>query len=151
MSMTTSKDLTFVGVMPSGGVPRPARRRRRAALGLAAALALIMGLAACGGDDDDDDATSDTTAADNGGGASNADATLEVTEIAYNDVSAPAGGTLEIVNSSGTQHTFTADDGEFDVTYDADETTTVDVPAEPGEYPFHCEIHPSMTATLTAE
>jgi plastocyanin len=150
--MTTSDDLTFAGEMPSEEAPRRARRRRRAALGLAATLALIVGLAACGGDDDDDDdASSDTTAAADDGGASNADATLEVTEIAYSDVSAPAGGTLEIVNSSGAQHTFTADDGAFDVTYDADETTTVDVPAEPGEYPFHCEIHPSMTATLTAE
>jgi len=25
------------------------------------------------------------------------------------------------------------------------------VPTEPGEYPFHCEIHSSMHATLTVE
>ena len=24
-------------------------------------------------------------------------------------------------------------------------------PIEPGDYPFHCEIHPNMTATLTVE
>jgi plastocyanin len=136
--MTTSHDTT-----------PPARRRVRwAAAPLAAALVLALGLAACGGDDDDD-ATSDTTAADTGGSAGGA--TLKVTEIQYSDVSAPAGGKLTIENTSGAAHTFTADDGEFDVSYGADETVEVDVPAEPGEYPFHCEIHPSMTATLTAE
>lgn len=140
--MTTSDDLTS-----------PARRFRRAAVALPAALALILGLAACGGDDDDDggdDASSDTTA-DGGGASADADATLEITETAYSDVSAPAGGTLAVVNSSGAQHTFTADDGEFDAAVADGETATVDVPAEPGEYAFHCEIHPSMAATLTAE
>jgi plastocyanin len=125
------------------------RARRIAAAAMPAFLTLSLGLAACGGDDDDDDTSSDTTAAD--GGETNADATLDVTETSYSDVSAPAGGTLAIVNETGSQHTFTADDGEFDETYGPDETITVDVPAEPGEYPFHCEIHPSMTATLTAE
>jgi plastocyanin len=120
---------------------------RRIAVTLAA-LGLVMTLGACGGDDDSSDAGS----GDEGpGGSGSADATLDVDAIAYHDVSAPAGGTLEIVNSSGASHTFTANDGAFDESYGADETIEVDVPDEPGDYDFHCEIHPSMTGTLTAE
>jgi plastocyanin len=136
----------------------PSWGRRLRVIGLAAVLAL--GFAACG-DDDDDDAASDDTESEatttnaedtgDGGGDAGAPVPYEVTEISYEDVSAPAGGTIEIVNSSGAPHTFTADDGSFDVEFGGDESTTVDVPDSPGEYPFHCEIHGSMTATLTAE
>jgi plastocyanin len=142
---------------------------------LAVAATLALALAACGGDDDDDAAaTDDDTAetsgddaaapADDGYGtrapaedtgdaaAAGGDAVpYEVTGIEYTDVSAPAGGTIEITNSSGAPHTFTADDGAFDVSYAADESATVEVPAEPGEYGFHCEVHSSMQATVTAE
>jgi plastocyanin len=114
----------------------------------ALALGLFAGAAACG----DDDASSDGGSSDqtsDGGGA--ADATLEVDSIAYSDVTAPAGGTLEIDNTSGVAHTFTADDGSFDVSYGSDETVDVDMPTEPGDYPFHCKIHASMTATLTVD
>jgi len=110
-----------------------------------AALALALTLGACG--DDDDDSASDTTAGDD----SSASGELDVTELAFDDVTAPAGGTFDAVNSSGTAHTVTADDGEFDDDLPDGDTVTVDVPSEPGEYGFHCEIHPSMTATLTAE
>ena len=109
-----------------------------------AALGLLTGLAACG----DDDSSSDGGSSD---GSGSADATLEVDSIAYSDVTAPASGTLEIDNTSGVNHTFTADDGSFDVAYDAGETVDVDVPSEPGDYPFHCKIHASMTATLTVD
>jgi plastocyanin len=109
-----------------------------------AALGLLAGLAACG----DDDSSSDGGSSD---GSGSADATLEVDSIAYSDVTAPAGGTLEIDNTNGVNHTFTADDGSFDVAYDAGETVDVDVPSEPGDYPFHCEIHASMKATLTVD
>jgi plastocyanin len=120
---------------------------RRAALGLAA-IGLLAGFVACG----DDDSSSDGGSADQpSDGSGSADATLEVDSIAYSDVTAPAGGTLEIDNTSGVAHTFTADDESFDVSYGADETVDVDMPSEPGEYPFHCNIHPSMTATLTVE
>ena len=130
-----------------------ARFRTTAARLVAATAALTFLLGACG-DDDGGDSSSDTTAAqgDGGnGGSGAADATLEVTSFDYNDVSVPAGGTLEVVNSSGGDHTFTADDGSFDEELPDGETIEVSVPDEPGEYPFHCEIHPSMTATLTAE
>ncbi|HET6952507.1 MAG TPA: cupredoxin domain-containing protein [Acidimicrobiales bacterium] len=121
---------------------------------LAAAVALVAltaGLAACGGGDDDEDSGSGSGSGTEEGGSGTADATLEITEFQFTDVSAPAGGTLEVVNSSGGAHTVTADDGAFDEEVGDGETIEVQVPAEPGEYPFHCEIHPSMEATLTAE
>lgn len=116
----------------------------------------------CSGDDDDDAATDTTQAVDDGAGAADDGAgdagggageavAYSVDGLQYNDVSAPAGGTIEIQNNSGASHTFTADDGSFDVDYGADETATVDVPAEPGEYAFHCNLHASMQATLTVE
>jgi plastocyanin len=125
-------------------------RRIRAAAGVAAGVAaMALVLAACG-DDDDSDSSSDTTeASDSGSGGG--EGTLTVTSLQFSDVSAPAGGTLTVVNESGDPHTVTADDGEFDVELPDGETVDVPVPSEPGEYGYHCEIHPSMTATLTAE
>ncbi|HET8618531.1 MAG TPA: cupredoxin domain-containing protein [Acidimicrobiales bacterium] len=128
--------------------PSITRARRLAAAALAAGLVLALG--ACGDDDDDaaDTTEEDSPSAGTDGGG---DATLEVSEFDFEDVSAPAGGTLAVTNSSGGAHTFTADDGEFDEELPDGETVDVAVPAEPGDYPFHCEIHPSMEATLTAE
>jgi plastocyanin len=138
----------------------------RRLLALGAAAGLTLALAACG--DDDDDTASDggsetteaggdaygdgstTTAGESAGGSGAA--TLEVTSIDYSDVSAPAGGTLAIENSSGAPHTFTSDEDAFEsVDVPSDDAATAQVPAEPGEYPFHCEIHPDMQATLTVE
>jgi plastocyanin len=124
----------------------PNRHRWRVPAALLATLMLAM--AACGGDDDEDDASIDATAPAESG---DADATLDVADFSFSDVAAPAGGTVEVVNSSGGSHTVTADDGAFDEPLGADDTIELPVPTEPGEYPFHCEIHPDMTATLTAE
>jgi plastocyanin len=139
-------------------------RGRRWWLVVAAFMAamLVTGAAACGGDDDEggsDDATSDDAygggdeggSDDAGGATGSADATFEVTAFEFADVTAPAGGTVEFVNSSGGEHTVTADDGDFDESLPDDGTATVEVPGEPGEYAFHCEIHPTMVATLIAE
>ena len=114
-----------------------------------------LGAVGCGGEDDDDAAstTEETTPADPGGvpGGGASDVAYTVESARYGDVTAPAGGTIAIQNLSGTPHTFTADDGSFDVAYDAAENATVDVPAEPGDYAFHCTIHTSMQATLMVE
>ena len=125
------------------------------------AAVLVAATAACGGDDDDtstepDDASvadpyGGDTEADGEGGTGTADATFEVVEFEFGDVTAPAGGTVEFVNSSGGGHTVTADDGAFDEGLADGETAVVEVPAEPGDYPYHCEIHPDMTGTLVAE
>lgn len=125
-------------------------RRTRATAGLVvtglAGVALLLG--ACG-DDDDSDSSSDTSVPDAGSGGG--DGTLTVSSFDFSDVSAAAGGALTVVNESGGAHTVTADDGEFDVELPDGESVEVPVPSEPGDYAFHCEIHPSMTATLTVE
>jgi plastocyanin len=139
---------------------QPTRRPWRA---LAAGLtALTLATAACGDDGGDesstdatedeaseqapDDGTTDDGTTDDGADAGG----LEVTGFEFADVTAPAGGSLEVTNSSGGAHTFTADDGAFDEALPDGDTVTVTVPGEPGEYPYHCEIHPDMAATLTA-
>jgi plastocyanin len=140
--------------------------RKLLALGMVGGLALA--LAACGDDDDDtassgsgDSTTtqaggdaygngSTTTAGESTGGGG--EGVLEISSIQYSDVSAPAGGTLEIDNTSGAPHTFTSDNDAFEsVDVASDGATDAQVPSEPGEYPFHCEIHPSMQATLTVQ
>jgi plastocyanin len=125
------------------------RPRRTGVLAVAGVAAVALLLGGCG-DDDDSDSSSDTTASSDAG-SGGGEGTLDVTSFNFSDVSAPAGGTLEVINESGGDHTVTADDGEFDVELPDGETVEVPVPSEPGEYGFHCEIHPSMTATLTAQ
>ena len=129
---------------------RPFIRARRVAAALAVA-GILMSLAACGGDDDDDTSagTTGTTQAEDNGGGGGGEGTLDVTEFKFEDVSAAAGSTLAVKNESGAGHTITADDGSFDEELPDGETVDVNVPSEPGDYPFHCEIHPSMKATLT--
>jgi plastocyanin len=129
---------------------RSTRRRWWPLAAAMLAVTLTTAMTACGDDDDAGDEPEDGSAsapAEGGGG----DATLDVTEFQYSDVTAPAGGTLQVVNSSGAPHTVTADDGAFDEELADGATISVTVPTEPGEYPYHCEIHPSMQATLTVE
>jgi len=127
-----------------------ARRTRRPGVLVVTGLAAVALLLGACGDDDDSDTSSDTTASSDAG-SGGGEGTLDVTSFNFSDVSAPAGGTLEVINESGGDHTVTADDGEFDVELPDGETVEVPVPSEPGEYGFHCKIHPSMTATLTAQ
>ena len=124
-------------------------RAGRAAAALAVA-GILMGLAACGDDDDDvSSGTTQSTEAESGGDGGGD--TLDVTEFKFEDVSVSAGGTVSVTNDSGAAHTFTADDGDFDEALPVGETVDVQAPSAPGEYPFHCEIHPSMKATLTVQ
>lgn len=144
--------------------PRPIRLRRAAALAAAAVLAL--GVAACGDDDDDvsasgGDATTTTAAADTGSddlypsgdrGGEAAAGTVEAVDFEFTSTSVAPGSEVTFKNSGEAPHTMTADDGAFDSErVDPGGTATVTAPAEPGDYPFHCEIHPDMKATLTVE
>lgn len=125
------------------------RNRWARLIAVASALGLVFALGACGDDDDDDASAPPVEESDDG--ASSGGATLEISSTSFIDISAPAGGTIEVVNSSGAGHTFTADDGAFDEAVGDGETVDVTAPDEAGEYPFHCEIHPTMEATLTVQ
>jgi plastocyanin len=138
------------------------RRSTTRVLALAAAALLALGLAACGDDDDDAADTGDepttteaedtgTTAADDTGDEAAGDATVVAQDFTFTvPDSVAAGATVTFDNQDSAPHTMTADDDAFDsgnVTGGSQGEVTA--PSEAGDYAFHCEIHPNMTATLT--
>jgi len=134
-------------------------RLRPLALTLTVGL-LVAGSVACGSDDDDDAGTGDsggTTTAppagetDDGGG--DAAGTIVAEDFSLTDLTVAPGTELVLDNQGSAPHTATADDGAFDLGQVGGGSTSDPIPApdEPGDYPFHCEIHTDMTATLTVE
>lgn len=129
------------------------------------ALAGLVVAAGCGDDDETrEQATSGTTAStapagdDYGGtgGGSGADGgeagTIVAADFELTSTSVAPGEEVTFRNDDSTAHTVTADDGAFDTgPVAAGETATFTAPDGPGEIPFHCDIHPSMTGTLTVE
>ncbi|MBK5265941.1 MAG: cupredoxin domain-containing protein [Acidimicrobiia bacterium] len=68
-------------------------------------------------------------------------ATLEIT----------SGSTVTWTNAQGSLHTVTADDGQFasdNITTDGTFSFTFETP---GTFPYHCAIHPNMTASITVK
>ena len=146
-------------------MPRhPATLRAR---GVLVALTLVLALSACG-DDGDTEAdtgeapagsttTAPTTAAPGygtgGGDASGAAGTIVAADFTLSDLTVAPGADVVFENQDSVAHTATADDGAFDLGEVAPSETSdpVAAPEEAGDYGFHCEIHPDMTATLTVE
>lgn len=117
---------------------------RRLAIATTVAALVLLG-AACGGDDSGDGGSADT-----GGGGGEATITIADSDFG-SPRTATAGEAVTVENTDGISHTVTADDGAFDTgTISGGDTAefTVD---EPGDYPFHCEIHPNMEGTLTVQ
>lgn len=78
-------------------------------------------------------------------------ATISMSNLAFSGAqSVQVGQTIELVNSDEVPHTWTAEDGSFDVSIPAGQTATYTFD-EPGEYSYFCEIHPSMTGTIRVE
>lgn len=137
--------------------------RRWRAVGLAVVLA--TGLAACGDDDDGDVDAADTTSSsasgsagsdeaygDRSGGDDATGSAVMAKDFAFTDATAAAGAEVAFENDDDVPHTLTADDGAFDTgNVEGGSSEAVTAPSEPGDYSFHCEIHPSMTGTLTVE
>lgn len=120
----------------------------------AVAAAVLLG---CGGDDDAAPATPEPLAADDASpddATPDADAsepaTILISGFAFNGPdSVPVGTTVEVRNNDSAPHSWTSTDGVFDsgtLAMSESFTFTFD---EPGEYPFFCAIHPSMTGTIT--
>lgn len=143
-------------------------------MALAAALLLALGLAACSDDGGGDvtagssaatattDATASTTApasgdgyspSGGGGGDAATGTTIVAKDFSLTSITAAPGAEIEVENEGSSPHTVTADDA---AAFDTDRIepgakATFTAPSEPGEYAYHCEIHPSMTGTLTVE
>lgn len=129
------------------------------------ALVAVMAVALLGtacSDDEPDDATPDTTAST----TDSADGTVDPGEtedgsggdgivaegFAFTSVTAAPGAEVQVSNQDSARHTVTADDGEFDSgEIDGGGAGSITAPDQPGDYAFHCEIHPDMTGTLTVE
>jgi plastocyanin len=119
----------------------------------AAAVALMFAITGCGGDDDDE-GSSDTVAEPEGGdeGAGAGD-DITMSNFAFNpsELTVASGDTISVTNEDGSGHTFTSDDGGFDLSLGSGESGEVTIDADAGSYDFLCTIHPSMTGTLTVE
>ncbi len=96
---------------------------------------MVMVLA--GACSDDDDAPADESATE-----------LVVEGFRFPSLSVERGTEIALVNRDPEPHTMTADDGSFDSgSFSADGGTLI-APGEPGIYPYHCNVHPTMTAEL---
>jgi plastocyanin len=118
---------------------------RRLAIATMVSALVLLGAACGGGDDSSDGGSADTSGA---GG----EATIT---IANSDFGTPgtatAGEAVTVENTDGISHTVTADDGTFDTGSISGGDTAEFTVDEPGDYPFHCEIHPNMEGTLTVQ
>lgn len=59
------------------------------------------------------------------------------------------GDKVTFANQDGVPHTATANDGGFDTGRLADGQTTTLSFDTPGEYAYHCTVHPMMKGTIT--
>ena len=88
-----------------------------------------------------------TTAAPGGGGS-----TITVADFVFSPptLTVKAGTAVDIKNTQGVAHTFTADDGSFDLELDPNGGGTHTF-ATAGSFPYHCTIHTSMKGTVVVE
>ena len=135
--------------MPDFVLPRPARRAPRALT----VVAMTLLFAACSGGGGGD------------GGADPADADVSISannnQFSTQELRVPAGEafTLAFTNEEGAAHNvaiYVEQGGEAlfvgEIFNGPDRTEVYEVPAlEPGEYYFHCDVHPEMNGTVIAE
>ncbi|HLU31374.1 MAG TPA: cupredoxin domain-containing protein [Acidimicrobiia bacterium] len=92
------------------------------------------------------DVTGDTSAADSSG-----EPTIEISGFAFSGpTTVSVGDTIRIVNNDSAPHTWSAEDGPFDVSVGPGETATYTF-EEAGQFDYFCRIHPSMKGAITVE
>lgn len=124
---------------------------------LATALALGLVLTACGGDDGggDDAADVEAEAGDAGStepaddAACDGDVCLSGILFAPDAIEVAAGDTVTWASVDSPDHTVTADDGSFDSGTLSNGDTFEHTFDAAGEFTYACQIHPSMTGTVT--
>jgi plastocyanin len=81
-----------------------------------------------------------------------ADITISNFSFSPSSFTAKAGQKVSVTNSDSAQHSLTSDDGSFDTgLMSTGQSGSFTAPAQPGTYKFHCQIHTTMTGTLTVQ
>jgi plastocyanin len=95
-----------------------------------------------GGEDDSDD--------ESGGGGADADVQANNFAFSPTELEIEAGEDIHVKNgNANTPHTFTVEGTDIDLRLDPLEVEEARIDLDPGDYGFHCELHPQMTGTLT--
>lgn len=131
--------------------------RRRLLLLPVLLLLAASGLAACGDDDDPAavDATEEAPSAPDAPDAAEEpaadDPAVTIAGFAFepDPLEVAAGTPVTVTNDDAAPHTWTADDGSFDSGRLAEGDTFEHTFDTAGEIAVHCEIHPTMKATVT--
>ncbi len=116
------------------------RIRTFAVLFIAAGAALLP---ACGGGSDSATTPAETPAAGNPTGG------ITIKDFSFTVGAATAGQPITVTNDDGPTHTVTFDDGSEDIELAGGGQSITITVEKAGTYAFHCNIHPSMKATLT--
>lgn len=127
-------------------------------------MALALACAACGSDEpasttqveeptattvDHSEHTTGTTV--EGTDAGSDQPTIEISGFAFSGpTTVSVGDTIRIVNNDTAPHTWSAEDGPFDVSVAPGESATYTF-EEAGEFAYFCRIHPSMTGSITVQ
>jgi plastocyanin len=111
-------------------------------------MVLLLGLilVACGGSDDPGDDP------DPGSGNAADTVTITIEGFAFSEPEVLAeGGTVIVTNNDSTTHTWTSGDGVFDSSGIGPGESFEFTFEGAGTYPFFCNIHPTMTGSITVE
>lgn len=75
---------------------------------------------------------------------------VEIVDFSYDPdpVTIEEGGKVTWINRDAEPHTATADDGSFDTGVLDEGKLKSESFKDPGEYPYHCEIHPQIRGTV---
>ena len=136
--------------------------RAPARLVLAAVCAVTLG--ACGSSGPSSSSSSTSSSAPSGSSSSASSSASSSSEagstattitiesfVFTTPASVSPGATITVDNKDGTDHTVTADTGNAFDDAASPGTSTFTAPMQPGSYPFHCSIHPSMHGTLVVK
>ncbi len=134
------------------------RTSGRPLLVLVAVLALLALATGCGSGSDSGASPSATaappatsgSATTSGSAAPSGGSTVEINNFMFTPMSltVPVGATVTWKFDDSTQHTVTADDNSFASSPMGSGQTFTHTFTTAGTVPYHCSIHPSMTATI---
>jgi plastocyanin len=87
------------------------------------------------------------------GSVAAADQTVTIESLQFRPatVTVEVGDTVTWSNQDGVPHTATADDDSFDTGNIAGGSSASQTFATAGSFPYHCEVHPSMTGTVVVQ